>query len=196
MQACRHFAGFCMGTPSLCQCLFLQGGDRRRCCYMLMHLLSNMRALSLDHVTFHLPVARRLQRLDILHSRLFGSADGFLSAGWTALTALRLEDSHVVDDFLTARNLPALESLGQCRVLAERQATAAGPAVLPAALLSGIRAGQQPGACQRGQRAVLQPPGPAPAHQPERQTLLQPDGHRALGPACQPHAPDRAGYFS
>ena len=71
--------------------------------------------LSLESVSFHLPalqpIATRLQRLDIMNSRLNGSADGFLSAGWTALTALRLDGSQVVDDVLTALALPALKDL-------------------------------------------------------------------------------------
>ena len=71
--------------------------------------------LSLDTVSFSLstlqPVASRLQTLEISHSRLRGSADGFLSAGWTALKDLSLRDSWLEDDVLTAVNLPALEAV-------------------------------------------------------------------------------------
>ena len=78
-------------------------------------LLSNLRVLSLESVAIHLPalrpIATRLQRLDITQSRLDGSADGFLSAGWTALTRLHLHGSQVVDDALTALSLPALKEL-------------------------------------------------------------------------------------
>ena len=47
-----------------------------------------------------------------MDSRLRGSADEFLSVGWTALTSLCLEGSQVMDNGLTALNLPALEVLG------------------------------------------------------------------------------------
>ena len=56
-------------------------------------------------------VATRLQSLEILDSRLRGSAHGFLSAGWIALTHLNLCASDMEDDVLTAVNLPAVELL-------------------------------------------------------------------------------------
>ena len=77
-------------------------------------LLSNLRTLSLDTVLFQLPalqpVATRLQRLDIAHSGLLGSADGFF-AGWTALTSLSLHCSWLRDNALTTLRLPALKVL-------------------------------------------------------------------------------------
>ena len=57
------------------------------------------------------PVATRLQYLELLNSCLRGSADGFLTAGWTALNDLSLDGSLVKDDVLTSLNLPALERL-------------------------------------------------------------------------------------
>ena len=57
------------------------------------------------------PVVTQLQSLELSHSRLEGSADGFLTAGWTALTSVSLFGSNVLDDVLTALNLPALEVL-------------------------------------------------------------------------------------
>ena len=94
----RHRVGTCVEVAMCCR-----------------SLLSNLRLLSLDKVAFPLPalqpIATRLQSLEVLDSFLEGSADGFLTAAWTALTALRLDDSEVVDDVLTALNLPALEAL-------------------------------------------------------------------------------------
>ena len=105
-----------MAMPTVCQCLHpLHSGcefDSTRC---WRSLLSNLRKLSLDNVAFPLPalqpIATRLRSLDISDSRLRGSADGFLSAGWTALDFLRLGLSWVEDDVLTAVNLPALKTL-------------------------------------------------------------------------------------
>ena len=80
-----------------------------------LSVLFNLRKLSLDSVAFSLaalqPVATRLQSLEITNTRLRGSADGFLRAGWTALCYLRFRSSRVVDDILTAVYLPALEAL-------------------------------------------------------------------------------------
>ena len=78
-------------------------------------MLSNLRELCLENVVLSLPalqpIAARLQTLSITDSRLRGSADGFLSAGWTALKVVCLHGSWVEDDMLTAVNLPALEDL-------------------------------------------------------------------------------------
>ena len=107
-----------MRMPSLCQCLHKTntrvgtGGDVAVC---RRSLLSNLRKLSMEDVEFALPAlqpaAMRLHSLKIVSSRLCGSADGFLSAGWNALSALSLHGSWMEDDVLTALNLPALEVL-------------------------------------------------------------------------------------
>ena len=79
-------------------------------------LLWNLCTLTLDNVSFSLPalqpVATRLQCLELADSRLRGSADGFLTADWTALHSLSLGGCLVEDDDLTALDLPALEFLG------------------------------------------------------------------------------------
>ena len=71
--------------------------------------------MSLDSLPLQLPalqpVATRLQSLELLRCRLQGSAGGFLTAGWTALTSLSLIGSDVEDDVLTPLSLPALEVL-------------------------------------------------------------------------------------
>ena len=57
------------------------------------------------------PVATRLQQLHLAHSRLQGSADGFLSTGWTALTSLTLLRCRMKDQALPEPNMPALEAV-------------------------------------------------------------------------------------
>ena len=79
-------------------------------------LLSNLRELTLQNVTVSLPalqpVATRLRELDLFESCLQGSADGFLTRGWTALIALSLRTAQMEDATLTAAlELPALEKL-------------------------------------------------------------------------------------
>ena len=69
----------------------------------------------MDNVSFSLPplqpVATRLQHLEFAGSHLRGSAAGFLSAHWTAVTSLWLHNTRVIDDVLTTLHLPALEHL-------------------------------------------------------------------------------------
>ena len=93
----------------------IQGGLCVNVAVCWRSLLSNLRKLSLINVSFPLPalqpVATRLQSLDIFASRLGGSADGFLSMVWTALTALCLDGSRVTDGVLSAVNLPVLKDL-------------------------------------------------------------------------------------
>ena len=79
-------------------------------------LLTNLRKLTMNTVAVSLPalqpVATRLHELELRGSRLQGSADGFLTRGWTALTTLSLEDAEVEDATVTAAlKLPALETL-------------------------------------------------------------------------------------
>lgn len=57
-------------------------------------------------------MATRLQALALWHSRLQGSAEGFLTCGWTALTSLSLTGSRMEHDvLLPALQLPALENV-------------------------------------------------------------------------------------
>ena len=77
-------------------------------------LLSNLRKLTLTSVFFFLPtlkpVATRLLQLTLDFSRLQGSASGFLTQGWTALTSLSLTHTRLENATLTdALKLPALE---------------------------------------------------------------------------------------
>ena len=79
-------------------------------------LLTNLRKLTLRGVAVYLPalqpVATRLHELNINASRLHGSAHGFLTRGWTALTALSLVNARVETATMTAAlELPALEYL-------------------------------------------------------------------------------------
>ena len=82
----------------------------------LRSLLSKLRELTLVRVAVYLPalqpVATRLRELSLDDSRLQGSADGFLTRGWTALTALSLENAWVKTVPMTAAlKLPALEQM-------------------------------------------------------------------------------------
>ena len=82
-------------------------------------LLANLRKLTLGRVAVSLPalqpVATRLRELHVSCSRLQGSADGFLTDGWTALTSLSLTQSRVDKTMLTAAlKLPALEDVHIC----------------------------------------------------------------------------------
>ena len=79
-------------------------------------LLSKLRKLTLVTVVLSLPalqpVATRLLELNLRDSRLQGSADGFLTRGWTALTTLSLEGARVETATMTAAlKLPALEEI-------------------------------------------------------------------------------------
>ena len=77
--------------------------------------LTKLCKLTLENIFFRLPalqqVATRLHSLEVFDSGLEGSTCGFLTAGWTALTLLRLDRSWVKDDVLAALNLPVLEHL-------------------------------------------------------------------------------------
>ena len=79
----------------------------------------NLRKLTLGRVAISLPalqpVATRLHELHIDNSHLQGSADGFLTKGWTALTSLSLTKSRMDRTILTAAlKLPALEDVRIC----------------------------------------------------------------------------------
>ena len=113
--ACMELALPELSMILLCQCNTHRVGTAFNAADCGCSLLSMLRKLSLDNVSLSLPalqpVATRLQSLDILDSFLRGSAAGFLSVGWTALTSLSIKGSWVKSDALTALNLPALESL-------------------------------------------------------------------------------------
>ena len=58
------------------------------------------------------PVATRLIALHVRDSRLQGSADGFLTKGWTALTSLTVTRAYLEDAALTAAlDLPMVEDV-------------------------------------------------------------------------------------
>ena len=89
-------------------------GRTRLMPWLLRRMLSNLRKLTLDSVVVSLPAlqpaATRLQGLELLYSRLQGSADSFLTNGWTALTSLALTHIRMDNATLTAAlELPALE---------------------------------------------------------------------------------------
>ena len=82
-------------------------------------LLLHLRKLSLDTIAVSLPalqpVATGLRELSVSGSRLQGSADGFLTKGWTALTSLSLFNTRMDKAMLTAAlKLPALEDVHIC----------------------------------------------------------------------------------
>ena len=84
--------------------------------WLLRRMLSNLRKLTLDSVVLPLPAlqpaAARLQELELRYSRFQGSADGFLTRGWTALTSLTLTHIRMENATLTAAlELPALETV-------------------------------------------------------------------------------------
>ena len=92
------------------------GGNAAVC---FRRLLSNLRKLTLHGVILSLPalqpVATRLHELDTFDCCLLGSADGFLTKGWTALTSLSLTDTSMDNASLTAAlELPALEDVSIC----------------------------------------------------------------------------------
>ena len=79
-------------------------------------LLSNLRELSLGYVAISAAalqsVATRLQKLSLTSVSLKGSADGLLTAGWTALTSLFFSPSCEAEDTMcSALELPALERM-------------------------------------------------------------------------------------
>ena len=81
--------------------------------------LSNLRKLTLGRVKVPSPtlqtVATRLRELHVHGSYLQGSADGFLTKGWTALTSLSLVEMRMENGMLTAAlELPALEDVRIC----------------------------------------------------------------------------------
>ena len=82
-------------------------------------LLSNLCKLTFSRVAISLPalqlVATRLQELKVSGSRLQGSAEGFLTNGWTALTSLSVTQSRMDKTMLTAAlKLPVLEDVHIC----------------------------------------------------------------------------------
>ena len=125
--ATRHLSNLrCVLAPIWCWCIMVWP---LLCCAMGMYtrgwtganvavgfcsLLENLRKLTLHNVDVSLPalqpVATRLRELHMVESCLQGSADGFLTKGWTALTSMSLTHSWVEVASLTAPlNLPALE---------------------------------------------------------------------------------------
>ena len=85
----------------------------------LCSLLSSLRRLTLGRVKVSLPalqpIATRLHELNIHGSRLQGSAEGFLTKGWTALTSLALTNTRMEDATLSAAlELPAVEGVDIC----------------------------------------------------------------------------------
>ena len=81
--------------------------------------MANLQKLTLENVSFSLPalqpVASRLHDLNLSGSNLQGSADGFLTRGWTALTSLCLNSISIETASSTAAlNLPALENVSIC----------------------------------------------------------------------------------
>ena len=126
----RHLVNLrCAHAPTWCCCV--QGRGPCPCFAMAIYhagwtganaalcfcsLLSNLRELTLCNVAVSLPalqpVATQLCELDIFGSCLQGSSDGFLTEGWTALTSLRLTQTHMENAALTAvLELPALEEV-------------------------------------------------------------------------------------
>ena len=93
-----------------------QGGPHVNAALCFRRLLHNLRKLTLDTVAVPLPalqpVATRLHALSLSGSRLEGSADGFLTEGWTALTSLSLNQTRMQNATLTAAlKLPALQDV-------------------------------------------------------------------------------------
>ena len=127
----RHFIDLrCALTPVLCwsvqgvalallchgQNSTVDGTCANAAAVRFRSLLTNLRKLTLRGVAVSLPalqpVATQLHELHIYRSCLQGSADGFLTKGWTVLTSLSLVHSWVEAASLTAPlNLPALEAM-------------------------------------------------------------------------------------
>ena len=85
----------------------------------LRSLLPNLHKLTLHGVYVSLPalqpVATRLHELSVYGSRLQGSADSFLTKGWTALTSLSLHNTRMDNASLPKTlELPALEDVHFC----------------------------------------------------------------------------------
>ena len=120
--ACPLCAVTCMSLPLLVLCHSRDSTGRGlmpNAALCFCSLLANLRKLTLGRVTVSLPtlqpVATRLHELSVSGSRLQGSADGFLTKGWTALTSLDLTHSRMDKTMLTAAlNLPALEDVHIC----------------------------------------------------------------------------------
>ena len=106
----------CGPCPCFAMAIYHAGGTGANAAVRFRSLLTNLRELTLDNVAISLPalqpVAPQLRELDIFGSCLQGSAAGFLTEGWTALTSLRLTHTHMESATLTAAlELPALEEL-------------------------------------------------------------------------------------
>ena len=102
-----------------------QTGSNGRAALCFRSLLPNLRTLTLHGVYVSLPalqpVATRLHDLFLSSSRLYGSADGFLTKGWTALTSLCLNHTQLENATVTAAlQLPALEDVMICRFTGHR----------------------------------------------------------------------------
>ena len=121
-------AATCMGVPLLVLCHThdsTHDGTDGNAALCFRSLLSNLRKLSLGRVRVSLPalqpIATRVHELNVSASRHLGSADGFLTKGWTALTSLSLHDTRMEDATLTsALELPALEHMRICHVRGHR----------------------------------------------------------------------------
>ena len=140
-----HIRCWCVhGCALPCHCLCLLYSTHAKTgtkgAVRMRSLLSNLRKLSLLSVTVSLPalqpVATRLHELRMSGSRLQGSAYGFLTMGWTALTTLSLNEACMESATMTAAlELPALEDLDiagfrhQGGVLQLDQATASCPSI-------------------------------------------------------------------
>ena len=109
----------CMREPLLLPChshVSIQDGTDDDAALRFCSLLSKLRELSLSRVAVPMPtlqpVATRLRELSLTSSCLQGSADGFLTRGWTALTTLCLAWAHAETATMTAAlELPALKEL-------------------------------------------------------------------------------------
>ena len=120
-----HPRGNRMGVPLLVLCHShdsTHDGTNGNAALCSRSLLANLRKLTLISVAIPLPalqpVAMRLRELDVNASRLQGSADGFLTQGWTALTSLSLIDTRLENASWTAAlDLPALEHMWLCRFM-------------------------------------------------------------------------------
>ena len=135
----------------------------------------------------------RLHSLNTENSHLLGSADGFLSSGWTALTSLRLDGSRIEDDVLTALNLQALEALSTNGF--QHRGGALQPDQLCCPQLRSLAFQLDSSPMKEGSRRCY-----SLLSLVRLATLIIKfdDSHQAIrdfGPACQPHAPDHAGYF-
>ena len=109
----------CLGVPLLLLCHNHRKETDANAALCFRSLLSNLCKLTLSRVAVSLPalqpVATRLRELNVSGSRLQGSAEGFLTKGWTALTSLALSHTRMDRTILTATlELPALGDAHIC----------------------------------------------------------------------------------